>query len=213
MSFAVEEEGLSMTTVNKSIVALMNLWRTETNCPEILQFDNDLVSEVKGQLLAQQAAIDDIMADADPNAHFTVTIYQMDMERVTYSLSRYLRTRILKIEEKMDFILTNINCRELLSHDERDFLSRLSQLNSTCCNDTVSMRLNEDVRKYYESNDDRVKGSAPDLEEFVFCRAIRPVSVPVSVDEGLKNIGAGDINILRYSAIQNTVRNGQMQLL
>ena len=40
-----------------------------------------------------QNFIEERMEAANENDYFTVTLYQMDIERVRYSLSRYLRTR------------------------------------------------------------------------------------------------------------------------
>ena len=40
-----------------------------------------------------QTYIEERFENATESDYFTVTLYQMDIERVKYSLSRYLRTR------------------------------------------------------------------------------------------------------------------------
>ena len=56
----------------------------------------------------QQERIDAKIEEARSEEYFTINIYQMEIERVRYSLARYLRTRLLKIERGLEFITGDI---------------------------------------------------------------------------------------------------------
>jgi hypothetical protein len=43
--------------LNPSVSILLNLWRSEVHAPELLQFQSELIDEIKGQLTKQQVII------------------------------------------------------------------------------------------------------------------------------------------------------------
>ena len=137
----------------------------------------------------------------------------MDIERVRYSLSRYLRSRVLKIEKCLEFINSNIDIFDRLSEEEKIFASKLNTLNNSYFEDVVANRLLVDAREYYESSDDRVKNAEPSFQDFVFCKSL--VNIPLlrlSADKS-QEINEGDIIILRYSVVREYVLEGEVILL
>lgn len=87
----------------------------------------------------QKDYIDEQLDSSTTNSIFTVNLYQMDMERVRYSLSRYLRTRILKIEDQLEAIISNLDLMDRLSFKGaptlfRIVLKRLYNNNNTVFN-------------------------------------------------------------------------------
>lgn len=55
----------------------------------------------------------------------------MDIDRVRYSLARYLRARILKIEQTVDYIMSKMDILDRLSSQEKTFVTRLYNLNNS----------------------------------------------------------------------------------
>jgi hypothetical protein len=51
--------------------------------------------------------------------YWVATLYQMDIERVRYSLARYLRTRVLKIEKYLEYVISNTDIYDRLSTEEQ----------------------------------------------------------------------------------------------
>lgn len=49
-----DDEEIDESNINKLIIKLMDAWRTETNCPEILPFQQKLVDKIKQSLSDQQ---------------------------------------------------------------------------------------------------------------------------------------------------------------
>ena len=124
---------------NESMQALIHAWRTEANSPEILEYQEDLVHNFLDLLKRQEAEyekvldeLDDDDSDIGDKASRTaiLDIYAMETERVKYSLARYLRTRILKIENSVHYLISSIEHQDRLSSEEREFLYRISKMNN-----------------------------------------------------------------------------------
>jgi hypothetical protein len=90
----------------------------------------------------------------------------MDIERIRYALSRYLRTRLLKIERNLEHILANIDTTDRLSVHEKNFAAKLNTLNNTYFEDTVSSKMHEDGKEYFEACDDRHQNAIPQLQVY-----------------------------------------------
>jgi hypothetical protein len=69
--------------------------------------------------------------DVDPDAMFTITLYEMEMERIRYALVRYLRTRLTKIEDQLHLVVSDPEHHVRLSSYEKvkqRFLRHLDSL-------------------------------------------------------------------------------------
>ena len=60
-----------------------------------------------------------------PDESFTAHLYQMDIERIRYSLTRYYRIRIIKIEKYIDYIVNNDEMMNRLSYEEKLLITKL----------------------------------------------------------------------------------------
>jgi len=82
----------------------------------------------------------------------------MDIERIRYSLSRYLRTRLMKIEKHLECIISNIDVTDKLSYQEKLYATKLNQLNNNYYDDNVVNRfLTTDTKEYYLNSTNRLK--------------------------------------------------------
>ena len=89
----------------------------------------------------------------------------MEIDRVRFALVKYLRTRIQKIEQQVDFLVLNAEAMDRLSEGEQVYLSKLNNINNQLINDTVVSRLCSDSAvKYFRNNEDRYQHSVPNLE-------------------------------------------------
>ena len=163
----------------------------------------------------------------------------MDIERVRYSLARYFRTRLLKIERSLEYILSNIDIMDRLSMQEKEFATKLNNLNNSYFEDNVSNRFqHNDARDYYDASENRLLNARPAekvlrtfffsffiilyvysttlhslSQHFVFCRASVDISdLQLSSDQHM-NMSKGDINIVQYSIIKDFVASGHVDLL
>ena len=155
---------------------LIEAWQTEVNCPEILPFRNKLIDTMLGALKKQTEMVEELMETTDENdeghshLYFSLTLYQMEIERVRYSIARYLRARTLKIEKHLDSIMQDLALKDRLSETERAFAIKLYEINIKYMNDQIKNRLNESAQTFY-TTDDIVSNSTPDLQQFVYYKA------------------------------------------
>jgi hypothetical protein len=75
-----------------------------------------------------------------PDEVFRASLYEMDLDRVRYSISRYLRSRIVKIEENLDHI-NRQEIFDMLSIHEKSFASKLMNLTNNYMEEVVLNRL------------------------------------------------------------------------
>ena len=125
----------------------------------------------------------------------------MDIERIRYSIARYLRARLLKIEKDLDYIASSINAMDRLSADEKDFVSKLNAINNSSVEESVLKRLNpETSREVFEtqSMSNRLKNAQPDLQDFVFCEALKDIN-------GIK-VGPDSIQDLREGIVLSCLK-------
>ena len=115
-------------------------------------------------LSSAQTVVESMNADRDPDVVFRSTLYLMDIERVRFSLSRYLRTRIKKIEDQIFYLVTNADALARLSQQERLFALKLNELNESFLDSTIYSRLKEEQRQAASSGDELLKHSQPELQ-------------------------------------------------
>ncbi|KAK6930298.1 GINS subunit, domain A [Dillenia turbinata] len=124
-------ETLMATT---DVELLKKAWRNEKASPEILRFQFNLIQRSREQIQLMEETVEELAeSGADP---LTVSLYQMDLDRVLFLLRSYLRIRLQKIEK----YVIHISKTELwnrLSDQEQKFAKR--------CTDDLEKHLNQSV--------------------------------------------------------------------
>ena len=107
----------------------------------------------------------DAMPVDNPAAAFGITFYRMEADRIKYSVGRYLRARLLKIEQQAEYIVENDPVKDRLSIQEKVFVDKLATMNAqhfkTCIHDGVS---NPTLKKHVAKRADIISNAAPNLE-------------------------------------------------
>lgn len=101
---------------------LRQTWINERCCPELLFYEDEIVDRIKELIDEQQELI--FEARENNQDELLTRLSQMELDRVQYMLTAYLRTRIQKIEKHVIYILTNQDMVSRLSDNERDFASK-----------------------------------------------------------------------------------------
>ncbi|DAZ95957.1 TPA: hypothetical protein N0F65_009258 [Lagenidium giganteum] len=86
--------------LNEDVDRLKVLWVNEMNAPEVLPFDEEIVTEMLEQLDNQQNYVDSVGEDRatlTDERVFTSKLYQMEIDRLRFMLTSYLRTRLRKV--------------------------------------------------------------------------------------------------------------------
>lgn len=100
-------------------------------------------------------------ADRNPDVVFRSTLYLMDIERVRFALSRYLRSRVRKIEDQLDYISSNPDVAGRLSVQEVGLVQKLLELNSKYIDSVIVSRLRDARDVNLMESDDLYLHSVP----------------------------------------------------
>ena len=212
------DEGLG-AYVTIDVEKLADTWRTEASAPDILPYEGELVDRIQSHLDTQTADIENLLEGTGQDGqdlYFTITLYQMDIERVRYSLARYLRTRLLKIEKCLDSILTSITLRDRLSAREKTFADTLSSMNTSYFEDQLKKRLVDEAQKFY-TTEDLVLHATHNLDKYVYFKPVVDITLTEAARDGSVNsrkVAAGAVGIAAYGgSIKDFVLEGKVVLM
>ncbi|CAI5740776.1 unnamed protein product [Hyaloperonospora brassicae] len=199
--------------LNEDVARMRTLWVNELHAPEILQYSDEMVSEMLEQIRNQQEYIDAINADREAlteQKSLVNKLYQMEIDRLRYMVSSYLRTRLRKIEKFALLILDDAGLTQRLSVQERDFAQRFVMLYESHVNDLALSKMDEESRSL------SAEGMVlqPALDGFVFCQGKDAGGVQCD-DRGASfvQVTSSDRYVLRYRSVQTHVESGAIELL
>ncbi|PWA47568.1 DNA replication protein [Artemisia annua] len=147
---------------------LKRSWRNEKAAPEIIKFGSEISRtdsiDVRGGMarsLNFEETVEELMQNGeDP---LTVSLYQMDIDRTTFLLRSYLRTRLQKIEKFMFHIQKTADLWARLSKQEQKFARRSIEDMKQHFEQSVLSKLPERYNSHSKQSviseeDDMVKG-------------------------------------------------------
>ncbi|KAF5737069.1 putative DNA replication complex GINS protein SLD5 [Tripterygium wilfordii] len=194
---------------------LKTAWRNEKAAPEILPFQTRLVNDMKDQIQWREETVDEF--EESGNDPLTVSLYQMDLDRIQFLLRSYLRVRLQKIEKYMFHILKTDNLRDRLSEQEKLFARRCVDDMGNHLEDTVLSKLPDNYQSVLKQSiiseeDDMVP--EPQLDAFVAgkSRSESPLYVDIP-GRGHLEMQNDDLFFLHYKVVKEKVENGIIYLV
>lgn len=202
-----EEEELTAQSV---LLAIEEAWLNEKFAPEILPHRSDLIE----CMLQQITHMEENMKRLD-KGDLRLMIHRMELDRIKYVISNYLRARLEKIEKYTIHILSQEANRSsedcYLSVAElqfaKEFLASIETLFKT-----VALQHMPGNFQTFEVDTLAVK---PNMQAYVFLRAndrINGILLPGSMDEEI-DLEPGSQHIIQYSAVADLVKTGAVKLI
>mmetsp|Transcript_7941 Transcript_7941/g.11416 ORF Transcript_7941/g.11416 Transcript_7941/m.11416 type:complete len:353 (-) Transcript_7941:87-1145(-) len=216
---------------------LKTLWKQEVNCPELLEHDTETIGLFMELLQGQEDSIDKLLDQSAPSssrkrsarsldrnlASLVACIYKMDADRVRFMLTDLARTRLSKIEQHALFMR---NMVDRMSEEEISYLKQYGELLERHLRRTV---LDHFPKEAWKKLDEPEMIDSPDLDEFVFCKVLETVEIDNRDsqaatqtnenndddlgEDSIQEHSQGACLIARYSAIQELVHQGKIELL
>ncbi|KAF1773065.1 hypothetical protein JG687_00005487 [Phytophthora cactorum] len=199
--------------LNEDVQRMRTLWVNELNAPEILQYDEEMVSEMLEQIRNQQEYVDSVYEDRaqlTEEKSFVNKLYQMEIDRLRYMVSSYLRTRLHKIEKFAIHILSDAVLTQRLSVKERNFAQQFVMLFESHVNDLALGKFTKENRTL------TAEGMVPEpnLDSFVFCQGKEAGGVQCDDKGGdFVQVTSADRYVLRYRSVQEHVQAGTIDLI
>merc|ERR1712035_40497 len=97
-------------------------WLNEKMAPELLENDEDVTENALELIKAMER---NLKQNRDPTSKIRHSLHSLDVDRVRYVLTSYMRERINKIEQRPAHILHSEQRRSLLSEKELEFAEHL----------------------------------------------------------------------------------------
>ncbi|EGZ13769.1 hypothetical protein PHYSODRAFT_355017 [Phytophthora sojae] len=200
--------------LNEDVVNMRTLWVNELNAPEILPYNEEMVTEMLEQIRNQQEYVDSVYEDRaqlTEEKSFVNKLYQMEIDRLRYTVSSYLRTRLRKIEKFAVHILSDAALTQRLSLKERNFAQQFVMLFESHVNELALNKFADDYRSLTAEG----MVTEPNLDSFVFCEG-KEGAEAVQVDEkggDFVQMHPADRYVLRYRSIKSQVESGQIELI
>ncbi|TMW69475.1 hypothetical protein Poli38472_001631 [Pythium oligandrum] len=200
--------------LNEDVERMQTLWLNEINAPEILPYDDEMVAEMLDQIKNQQEYVDSVSEDKaalTEERAFINKLYQMEIDRLKYMVSSYLRTRLRKTEKFAQHILNDPVLTQRLSQKEIQFAKQYVMLFDNHVSELALARFPDEHRSL------TAEGMVvePDLDSFVFCESKESLGQLQCDDNGVEYISMhqGDRHVVRYRSVKNHVEEGQVGLL
>ncbi|XP_043266008.1 DNA replication complex GINS protein SLD5 [Colletes gigas] len=204
------EEHEEELTAQSALLAIEDAWLNEKFAPEILPHQSDLVDCMLQQITHMEENIKRL-----EKGDLRFMIHRMELDRIKFVISSYLRVRLEKIEKYTIHILSQEANRSgdqcYLTAAElqfaKDFLASIETLFRT-----IALQHMPGSFQAFEVNKMIVK---PNMQTYVFLRAnekINGIVLPDSLDEEI-DFEQGSQHIIQYSAVADLVKSGAVQLI
>ncbi|CAL1530968.1 unnamed protein product [Lymnaea stagnalis] len=210
-----EEEEEEAMTAPEVLQKLEEAWLNEKFAPDLLPVKSNLVE----CMLAQIDAMESNIANAK-KGDFRINVHRMEIDRIRYVISSYLRQRIAKIESFTAHILQDEEKRRdtdapLLSDAELEFAkayhnSVMAHLKNTALDhmppNVASMNVQETA-------------VLPNLDSYVFLKVndrtenVLVEEETVDVGEEIMDFEKGDQHIMRYKPVASLIESGAVSLI
>mmetsp|Transcript_21615 Transcript_21615/g.26040 ORF Transcript_21615/g.26040 Transcript_21615/m.26040 type:complete len:235 (-) Transcript_21615:152-856(-) len=198
--------------------ALLN----EKLCPEILQYEDDLVERVKERTEEEERMMND--RPQRPEDTLVNDIHWIALDRAKYLMRAYQRTRLWKIEEHVMFILMPENgLFHRLSDHEKAYAEKYTNMLDSHCFETVLGRMpprftslvmqtepDEDQDNQEQRKFDMVP--EPNLDTHVFARPRLDVG-NFEIDGDTIDLQKDALYIIRYKPIRDLVLQNSVDLV
>lgn len=200
-------------TAQKVLQTLEEAWLNEKFCPDLLPSQADYVDCMMEQIQQMEDNLNKLK-----KTDFRVEVHHMELARIRYIITSYLRTRLNKIELNTAYILEQEALRSPenphLSEGELTFAKEFLALQETHCKQLVLKHVPPPFQDFKVTQQTLM----PNLRSHVFLRANKDIEGVVfegdrdNRDEEI-DLEENSQHIMQYKAIANLVTDGAVQLI
>ncbi|XP_067657589.1 DNA replication complex GINS protein SLD5-like [Haliotis asinina] len=210
-----EDEEVETMTAAEVLQKLEEAWLDEKFSPDLLEAKTDLVDCMLEQITAMEENI-----RSAKKGDFKVSIHRMEIDRIRYVLSSYLRLRLEKIEKHSAYVLQaeakrNEDDGPLMSPGEYAFAKEFQQGIETHFK-TLSLR---HMPANLQTLTPAQSIIQPNLDSYVFLRVnedtdgVLVEEETLDTGEEIVDLQKNDQHIMRYKSIASLVATGAVSLI
>lgn len=209
-----EPENDEFTTAAEVVQKLEEVWVNEKLSPDLLQYEGELVECLLDQVQHMENSLQNIKKE-----DFRIVFHKMELDRIKFVLSSYLRIRLEKIEKFGAHLLhqeqQGSTESSLMSDEERTFAQGYVS--------SIKNYIDEAALKNMPSNMQSMKleeiGSKPLMNSSVFirvkkeCRGVMIEETSEYGDDEIIDLMQDSQHVLRYKPVATLLKEGFIQLI
>lgn len=209
-----EEEAEALTAA-EVFAKLEEAWLNEKFSPELLEAKTEIVECIMDQIKVMEENLLKCKKD-----DMKICIHKMELDRIRFVLSSYLRIRLQKIQNYTAYYLNIENQRtdkqaSLFSPEELKFAK---EFHSSIDKHLTELAM-QHMPSILQNLNDNLSGNKPDLDCYVFLR-VNEDTDSVVIDEETTETGEETVDfqkdeqhIIRYQPIRHLVSSSQLTLI
>lgn len=186
------------------------MWLNEKFAPELLPNKMDIVDCMYLQIQTMEKNISTL-----EKHDFIRRAHEMELIRIRYMLTSYLRTRLVKIEKFAQTILEQEEARERAGQEP--YLTENEKTFATAYRNSFDSYV-KDVLKFipgFVPDDHKEHPVKPPVNNFVFLQSKKSIEGVIvdEMDDDIVDIRDGSKMIMPYSSVVNLLKNGDVKLI
>lgn len=200
----------------------------ERMAPELLPYKHVLMETVLLRIQSQQQHLLDSHEYGDSNADAGVVssdfklrlmIIETDIERISYVVRLYIRTRLSKIEKFSIYYINETaeetdTSRSRLSAQERTYMHKFFQILTLLYNNSFLKRLPRELALLDDTQDFESMVAEPNLEVPVFVKVVTSSPIEISLgEEGDLELVKDGVYVVKYRLIRRYLEIGDVILI
>lgn len=197
------------------LARLTKVWVHERLAPELLPYEGELIERILEGMRQQTEFVEanSMELSKEKDIKLKLLIVESELERVSFLIRSYLRTRLSKIDEFAMFIRNDEEMIGRLSNSETKYME--NHLKSLV--ELYNSSFLSSLPSHLQILDDTAGGISmidePNLNTPVFIRVEKTIDIAVVVGDEEVELIEGSIYLLRYSAIKQFLYSGEVVLV
>lgn len=206
-----DDDDAEPMTAAEVLKKLEEAWLNEKFAPELLECKQDIVECILDQLSVMEENM-----SRGKKGDFRVSIHRMEVDRIRYILSSYLRLRLQKIEQYARHLLEEANLddgKSKMSAEETQYAKEFVQSYDTHLHQ-VALRHMPPNLQAVDASKMMVK---PNIDSYVFLQAnkeIEGIDVDMgSVESEIVTLDKNSQHLVKYRPVANLIESGDVSLI
>ena len=198
-------------SIKEEIQQLEDIVRREKASPEIQLYEEDLINKIVTRIEEKQESINSTNVE-NFDQQFDGLIHRLDLDRIKYLLSNYLRTRLLKIQSlAVNIVLTDQI--HMLSSKEYSFLEKYYVIKTNHFKKSFLLKIPEEFRKIEHEENTISPDTGPNMDKRIFIKALEDVGrFDLTNGENIE-IKKNDVYLLPYAIIKPLLVGKRAELI
>lgn len=202
--------GRQSVRVEKASLLLMKWWIAERMSPTLLEFQEELLSEITSQVRELVFFIEETSAEltgSEPDSKIRLLIVETELERIKFIARGYLRARLIKLDQHIAYYMQRDTSRReknetpILASSERFYAERHWGLREKLDERSFMSEWPEILQNLADPDEPVSMIDGPDLNKVVAVRVTADIPTSVQIGSDEVTLEKNNIFMLRWSAI------------